>query len=358
MHHRAFPKALGTLSDKKLRDLFQKTLKEPGCLDQPFAAEWKTWLVFFLLEYFSEQILEDFNDRCYYIAFALRHLAAIYNGAEKAIQVRPVMMVMANRPGVVAGLLFGSIEERLRVLKMAFDPSADWNRLPTDSLQREVIEEYMRIFSERTQMDGDSAFDESTVGRWTRTLIPSLEKLVIDQIKPARQIAQNAVRQQMTANPQSTEALESDRAVLIAFVEQCRHDPLNAHYGIALTALNDYNRRAENGEQLFKTQRGWFLMMLVMGVSGGIFFVVAWFLLNWLSVPSWLLQLLIGLIACTVLGFPYALLHLFSTIIVNDVHITEHITRTRTDIQTQQQLSEHRKFVSGQIPADPDTAVT
>ncbi len=166
-------------------------------------------------QHFVGQHWQTFTDRCRYVAFALRYLAAVDSGAGEPIKVRLVMTVMESRPGVVAGLLFGSGEERQHVLR---DPSMNWSALPDDPFQLTVIEEYVKRFSERKPVDGNPAYDESTIARWSRDLVPELEKLVLDQVKPARQVAQDAVIQKMIASPR-IEVHGSDRAMLAAYLE-------------------------------------------------------------------------------------------------------------------------------------------
>jgi hypothetical protein len=320
------------LPDDELRALFLNTLERPASLEASYAAQWKGWLVSYLLSYFHDRPPHTDTGRSRYLAFALRYLAAVETNAQEAYRVRLVSLVMERRPEIVAGLLFGSVEERRQALVAAFDSASGWHCQDLQPFEEAILQAYLQRFAERQSPAGVSAFDESTVAKWSRDLIPEMERLVVERFRPARRVAQGETLRQFVRGRSGHE--HAERAQLAAFVEHFEHGPLSVHYAVALAALNDFDRRQENEEGYFKTVRVMVLAACGLLLGAGLL-LAAPRVLEWSE--GWLK---LARAVRTLLGAAgLSLLFLVAIRIgLGLVTATDHITRTRTDIQTLQQL--------------------
>lgn len=329
---------LSALPDDGLRGLFRNTLEDPASVEAHVAPAWRDWLVSFLLKYFNDHHMQSVTDRCRYLAFALRYLVAIETTAPEPIKVRQIVYVMENRPGVVSRLLFGTVDERRCVLSSAFDLSTESEVVGLEPFQQVILDEYMLKVVERKGAGSSRAFDESTVARWSRDPIPALEKLVIEHFRPARHVAQNQALKRIVVGQRVTDEAEGDRAQLVAYVEQFETGPLSIYLDTALAALNNYDRRIENEQQSFATQKRFvigFVLLLTM-----VFMLLGLPALLDLSILVRTLTRPLGLFVGGVAG---ASLLLTSNMVWSSaVHASEHIATTRTDIQTLQQLAEYK----------------
>jgi hypothetical protein len=159
-----------------------------------------------------------------------------------------------------------------------------------------------------------------------------MERLVVARFRPARRVAQDETLRQFVRGRSGRE--HAERAQLAAFVEHFEHDPLSVHYAVALAALNDFDRRQENEEGYFKTVRVMVLAACGLLLGAGLL-LVAPRGLEWSE--GWLK---LARAVRTLLGAAgLSLLFLVAIRIgLGLVTATDHITRTRTDIQTLQQL--------------------
>jgi hypothetical protein len=320
------------LPDDELRALFLSTLEKPASLEAPHAEQWKGWLVSSLLSHFHDRPPHTDTGRRRYLAFALRYLAAVETNAQEAYCVRLVSLVMERRPEIVAGLLFGSVEERRQALVAAFDSASGWHGQDLQPFEEAILQAYLQRFAERQSPAGVSAFDESTVAKWSRDLIPEMERLVVERFRPARRVAQGETLRQFVRGRPGRDL--SERARLAAFVEQCEHRPPSVHYAVALSALNDFDRRQENEEGYFKTVRVMVLAACGLLLGSGLL-LAAPRVLGWSEGWMELVRAVRTLLGAAGLG----LLFLGAIRIgLGLVTATDHITRTRTDIQTLQQL--------------------
>jgi hypothetical protein len=320
------------LPDDELRVLFLSTLEKPASLEAPHAAQWKGWLVSCLLNHFHDRPPQTDTGRSRYLAFALRYLAAVETNAEEAYRVRLVSLVMERRPEIVAGLLFGSVEVRRQALAAAFDSASGWHSQDLQPFEETILQAYLQRFAERQSPAGVSAFDESTVAKWSRDLIPEMERLVVERFRPARRVAQGETLHQFVMGRSGRDL--SERARLVALVEQCEHGPPSVHYAVALAALNDFDRRQENEEGYFKTVRVMVLAACGLLLGAGLL-LAAPRVLMWSEGWMELVRAVRALLGAAGLG----LLFLVAIRIgLGLVTATDHITRTRTDIQTLQQL--------------------
>lgn len=323
------------MSDEELRRLFADTLEHRASAAGQSVQVWRSWLVDRLLRYFHEHPPLNVTDQCRYVAFVLRYLAAIEAGLSSPVRVQQVLSVMERRPEVVTALLFGHVEMRRNALRAAVGSPVTWHDLSLEPHQQASVQTFMRRFEARGNDSGLSAFDDSTVAKWSRDLIPELEALVLEQIRPARQMAQGEVVRKMVSRSPSRTGV-SDRATLVDLLQQFESEALQANYGIALSALNDFDRRTEVDQRQFKGQQRAFVVLLVLLAV----LVSALVVGNQIDLPEGMRSIaLLGAFAAG-LGGAVTILYLFVRIIVGTGIITEHITRTRTDIQTLQQLVE------------------
>ncbi len=335
MTTRAFNATFTSLDDDEIRRLFNATLECPAGIDSPYSDEWHRWLIDFIFQYFGNQQLQTVTDQCRYIAFVLRYAAAIDAGSSAPNMVQQVLPVMENRPDVVATLLFGSIAARRAVLRDAFNHGSGLEMPALEPFQEAALQTFIQRFEERKTGIGPT-FDDSTVAKWSRDLIPELERAVLEHFKPARRIAQDeAVQQVVVSKP--ARAGQSDRATLAALVEQFEHRPQQVHYAFALHALNEYDRRMENDAADFKAQRQLAFAAFLLFVGGGST------LLGQLIVDLGQWQFIAGVVValCTI-GLFITMAFLMLHVLMNRLTIIDHITRTRTAIQTLQQLTEEK----------------
>lgn len=314
------------LSDEELRSRFQKTLNSPAHPD--IEPAWRAWLVGYLLDHLAGRPLHSFGERRRVLAFSLRYLAAIDAGATEPVRVGQVLAVMEHRPQTVATLLFGSAAERLEALRGAFDGGNGTGALPADPYQRAVMLEYLGKFAERRGPEGGSTYDDSTVARWSRELIPEMEGLLLESLRPAGSLAQGQLIQRVVSQS-AAGAPGSDRERLLGFVAALEDSP---HYGLALSALNDFDRRVGLDEQSFERQRR--IALIPLGcIALGIWLVpLAALPLPGLTVALRALAGLLVMVGVASLALLYQMLTRAS------INLTEHISRTRTDILTLQQL--------------------
>lgn len=329
---------LSGLSDDTLRGLFRDTLENPASIEAEFSPAWREWLVSFLFKHFNDHHVQSVTDRCRYLAFTLRYLVAIETAAPEPIKVRQILYVMENRPGVVSRLLFGTADERRCVLGSAFDLSTKSEVVRLEPFQQVILDEYMQKVVERKGAVSSRAFDESTVARWSRDPIPALEKLVIEHFRPARHVAQNQALKRIVVGQGSIDAAEGDRAQLAAYVEQFESGPLNIYLDTALAALNNYDRRIEYEQQSFVAQRRFMIAFVLLLTL--VFMLLGVPILLDLSTLLKTLTRPIGLFVGRIAGA--SLLLTWNMVWSSAVHASEHIAKTRTDIQTLQQLAEYK----------------
>lgn len=332
---RAFNAYFTSLDDDEIRHLFNATLECPAGIDSPYSDEWRTWLIDFILDYFSIRQIQTVTDQCRYVAFVLRYAAAIEAGNSTPNMVQQVLPVMENRPDVVAALLFSSLAARRSVLRDAFNHGSGFEAPTLEPFQDAALQTFTQRFEERKTGIGPT-FDDSTVAKWSRDLIPELERAVLEHFKPARRMAQDeAVQKVVVSKPAS--AGQSDRATLAALVERFEQGAQQVHYAFALHALNEYDRRVENEAADFNAQRQLAFVSFLLFVVGGST------LLGQLIVDFGQWQFITGVIValCT-MGLFITMAFLMLHILINRLTIIDHITRTRTAIQTLQQLAEEK----------------
>ena len=311
-----------SLPDEALRAAFNDALDRPSSVEGPYDRQWRTWLLGFLLEYFSARPLQSITDQSRCAAFALRFLAPIAAGLSGPVRIEQVLFVLEKRPEIVSALLFGSQENRRAALQTAYDTGSGFPAQELLPFQQDILNVFVERFDERP-------FDPSTIAKWSRDLIPELESAVLEHFKPARRMAQGEMIQKMVSS-QPVGGGSSDRARLLGLVEKFEHGPLSIHYAYALSALNDYDRRVDN-------QRSYFVA-LKRGLTLSGLLTAAFVVLLSLNRPSAdalrVVLVLVGLLAAPLIVV--TLIMIWSALIT----ASEHVTRTRMDIQTLQQLAE------------------
>ncbi|MBN2149722.1 MAG: hypothetical protein JW726_20210 [Anaerolineales bacterium] len=335
MANREFNTYFTALDDDIIRQRFRSTLESPAEIDDRFANQWREWLVSFTLYYFSKRPLRTVTDQCRYIAFALRYLAAVEANSTVPNMVQQVLPVMENRPEIIAVLLFGSPEDRRMALRIALDYSSTLEMPQLEPFQETALLAFVQRFEER-KTDYGSSFDDSTVAKWSRNLIPELEKAVLEHFRPARRLAQDeAVQKSVVNRPAGTG--RSDRAILEALAEQFEQSQQYSYYAFALSALNDYDRRVENEAGYFRDQRRVILAvcLLVLLVVGLLIAPLVFELNEWQLVLREILVFLGGVSTVTLTVLAVVQIRMSA------VTATDHISRARSDIQTLQQLIEH-----------------
>jgi hypothetical protein len=269
------------------------------------------------------------------VAFALRYLAAIDAGSASPVRVQQVLAVMTSRPEALAALLFESVEVRRAALQAAFDHPPTWQQPSLHPYQQTSLQALVQRFEERSNDSGLPAFDDSTVARWSRDLIPEMERVILEHFKPARRVAQGEVFHKIVAaSPDEKSA--SDRTRLVRYVEEFEQGPLSIHYGVALAALNDYDRRRQNEDWYFRLQQRTFAATFLLMVLCAVSLLVG----TRPDIPGGLKTLAVLTAFCAGIGAGSAFMYLFVRIIAGAITLTEHTSRTRTDIQTLQQLAD------------------
>jgi len=334
MSDRAFYAHFSAMTDDQVRLLFNETLENPGSIQGEYARQWREWVVKTLLEHFRSHPPQSVTDQCRYAAFALRYLSAIDEGAAPPARVQQVLTVMATRPEVVAALLFGPVETRRSAIRAASGHPVNWEQPALDAYQEASLQTFIGRFEDRSNGSGMPAFDDSTVAKWSRDLIPQMENVVLDRIRPVRQVAQGTAFQRALAGLRP-EVGGSDRARLAALVEQFEQGPLSIHYGLALATLNHYDRRVQNMEQHFNVQRRLFIILILLAglVAGGVAMAL------WSALPTPAREFTMVVAFLIGLGAAATLLYLFIQVILSMAVAAEHVSRTRTDIQTLRQLA-------------------
>lgn len=198
-----------------------------------------------------------------------------------------------------------------------------------------MLQSYLRRFEERKNGIGAPTFDESTVAKWSRDLLPVLENHVLEQFKPARRVAEGKVIQRVVSREVLADPTMSERSILAEYVDLCEHGRLSIYHGIALAALNDYDQRIGNERRFFQTQQrtaliacALFLVMVVLLIgSNTAMMPLRGELLRFAGFISGI---------CGVVLFVLMLAKVW----VSTTMAAEHITKTRTDIQTLRQLAD------------------
>ncbi len=334
MPTRGFHAYFTSLDDEDIRRLFNETLEGTAEIETRFAAEWRDWLVDFLLDYFSKRELHTVTDRCRYVAFVLRYVAAIYTSGSAPNMVQLVLSVMENRPEVAAILLFGSTVARRAVLRDAFFHGSEIEAPALEPFQKATLETFIQRFKDRKPGIG-STFDDSTVAKWSRDLIPELERAVLDYFRPAQRIAQDEAVQKVVVSKPARSG-QSDRATLAALVEQFEYGrPQQVHYAFALHALNEYDRRVENEATDFNAQRRMAFAVSLLFLVGGVTLLIQWII----DLGQW--QLIASVVmALSVMEMFMMVALLLLRVLIGRAALIDHITQTRTAIQTLQQLIE------------------
>lgn len=335
MTTRAFTAYFTSLDDDDIRQLFNATLECPAGIDSPYSDEWRRWLIDFLLGYFRNRQLQTVTDQCRYIAFMLRYASAIDAASSAPNMVQQVLPVMENRPKVVAALLFGSVSARRAVLGDAFNHGSGVEAPVLEPFQEAALQAFIQRFEERKTGIGPT-FDDSTVAKWSRDLLPELERAVLEHFKPARRIAHDeAVQKVVVSKPALTG--QSDRATLVALVEEFEQGPQQVHYAFALHALNEYDRRVDNEAAEFKAQRQLAFAAFILFVVGGMTLLTQLFV----DLRQW--QLIVGIVVVLcAMGLFILMAFLMLHVLMSHLTIVDHITRTRTAIQTLQQLTSQK----------------